>query len=195
MSKLFTDFRFPAEFHHVHPRDFEDLQNYKASEYRAFALYGGDMFVMGRMCPEARHSWRMLTFALRVLSDKQTCHNRYMNALAREMIRRHIDSSVELYGHNYVAMCVHMLEHLPRECFEQDGPLDTFSAFPYENLNKSLRNICIRCPRAPMGTMMKNLKMSTAFVSKACRTIPSDYVSFVAFISNGSVILRIVQTS
>lgn len=58
---------------------------------------------------------------------------------ANDLLRAFINHSIVIYGKIFVVYNVHALAHLAQECLSY-GSLDKFSAFPYENFLKSLKN-------------------------------------------------------
>ena len=160
-SKFLREFSRPA-------RNFEHIDKWKATELRAFLLYGGDRALAMpevNLPPVLISAFRCLSIAVRLLSDPvfyTTC-----NEFAMSLITCFVDSCVEFFGDHFVSLIVHLLLHLPEECLKF-GPLDRFSCWKYENTLKSIKKRC-RNFKTPLTALMNQLKVKSTFVSKPGR--------------------------
>lgn len=62
------------------------------------------------------------------------------NEEAEIFINTFIDHAVQVYGEHFVSYNVHALKHLVNEC-RNHGNLESFSAFPYENPLKTIKQM------------------------------------------------------
>lgn len=112
------------------PRPLKDIKWYKATEWRLFLLYLGP-FVFADVLEERYYNnFLKLHSAIRIL-----CHPTYyrtMNGDAKRLIEEFATEFMNLYGRKYFVYNFHVLTHLSAECLLH-GPLDQFSAFPFEN--------------------------------------------------------------
>ena len=171
IGKLFSKIRYPVEFHRK-PRGFEDWSRYKASELRIFTLYGSEFFISDVIRGEYLFTWRLLSCALRILSDKQICRNDYYNKLAHSMLTSYVRSSADLFADHYLSIVVHHLTHLAADC-RRFGPLDYFSGFKYENMNGRLKRFC-RSYKNPLVNVAHTLQYSSCYQSRARRNLPRN---------------------
>ena len=166
---------YPSEFHR-RPRQLGEWCDFKATEFRQFLLYGSELFIEKHIGSQALRCWHMLTLGMRILADPRYYAEPDMNALAHSLLVSYIHTSAEYYGNHFVSMVVHQLSHLAAEC-RRNGPIDVFSGFKYENMNKTLKNLC-HTYKNPVQNITKKLKYKSGFISKACRNLPDPTVSY-----------------
>lgn len=63
------------------------------------------------------------------------------NGIAKQFLRQFVSHSQAVFGRHFIVYNVHSLIHMADECLRCDGPLDSFSAFKFENYLKTVRNI------------------------------------------------------
>ncbi|XP_064482473.1 uncharacterized protein LOC135395158 [Ornithodoros turicata] len=73
---------------------------------------------------------------IRFCSRCDLCH--VQNDYATSLLSHFVDMFAELYGEHFVSYNVHGLLHLADDV-KVRGPVDTFSAFPYENYMQTLK--------------------------------------------------------
>lgn len=131
---------FPAEFSRL-PRSLDEVEFWKATEFRTFVLYTGPIVLKGKMKSKFYQHFLIFHTAIRLLISKKTCL--FYNDMANTLLRQFVHDYSILYGDEYITYNVHSLIHLPNfvQCH---GPLDCFSAFIFENylqfVKKSLKN-------------------------------------------------------
>lgn len=119
----------PVEFSRK-PRAVQFLDTWKATEFRQFLLYTGPV-VLKAVLPNPYYSHFMsLHFAVSLLCGKHT-YKKY-NAYANSLLKYFVDSFPKLYGKEQMSYNVHGLVHLATDAYNL-GPLDTYSAFRFEN--------------------------------------------------------------
>lgn len=59
---------------------------------------------------------------------------------AHKLLKYFVECFIKIYGPEFACHNIHGLLHIS-ECVKQYGPLDTFSAFPFENFLKDLKSI------------------------------------------------------
>lgn len=121
------------------PRSLEEVEYWKATEFRAFVLYTGPVVLRGRLKKSLYNHFMFLHCATRLLICPETCHTH--NFLAKTLLNKFVHDFSYLYGEEYVGYNVHNLIHVP-DFVLIHGALDTFSAFKYENYLQFIKKSC-----------------------------------------------------
>lgn len=120
----------PTDFSRL-PRALSDIDYWKATEVRQFLLYTS--FVLkNELSKDYFNNFLCLALATRILCSIKLIA-RYLK-YAQLLLLHFVNKFKILYGEEYIAYNIHNLIHLPN-CVELFGPLDNFSAFPFENYN------------------------------------------------------------
>ena len=135
----------PSEFNRK-PRGLKELDRWKATEFRTFLLYTG-MVVTKKPFVDANkievyNNFVELICAIRILSNPKMCTER--NALAEKILRNFFLSCMKIYGKEFMSYNVHALLHLHSDA-KRYGPLDDFSAFPFENYLQEVKRMVRKC--------------------------------------------------
>lgn len=118
-------------------RPLEEVDRWKATEFRQFLLYTGPSVLKGKLGNKFYKHFLCLHISLRILTDKHYCL--LLNDYARQLLEYFVKKYAELYGTQYVTYNVHNLLHLCDEV-KLHGALDNYSAFKYENFLYKLKN-------------------------------------------------------
>ncbi|KAM7280951.1 uncharacterized protein ISCGN_006178, partial [Ixodes scapularis] len=121
--------RFPSNFQRK-PRGTEELDRWKATEFRSFLLYVGPVVLKHVLPNDQYRHFLMLHVAVRILVSP--AHYEVYNGFARDLLRYFVQEFGTLYGAKQLVYNVHTLSHLAEQCLDH-GPLDSFSAFPFES--------------------------------------------------------------
>ena len=114
-------------------RPLSDIRYWKASELQQFILYTGP-FVLFNNVPENTYNlFIVLHTAIRILSSKELVHYSNMIQYANRLLKNFAKNFLIVYGDEYCCYNVHSLLHLSDDV-SNNGPLDSFSAFCFENL-------------------------------------------------------------
>ncbi len=97
-------------------------------ELRSFLLYSGPAILKDNLSPEKYEHFLYLHFAILV---SPTLCSKYAT-LASDLLKYFVFKFGNICGLNHLIYNVHSLIHLSDECVKH-GPLDQFSAFPFEN--------------------------------------------------------------
>lgn len=119
----------PKEFNRL-PRSLEELEYFKATEFRSFLLYTSVIVLKGRLKKQLYQHFMLLHCAIRILINSETYIT--YNDTAKELLKSFVIQYPTLYGYEFVTYNVHGLIHLADFAL-QYGPLDKFCAFKYEN--------------------------------------------------------------
>ncbi|XP_075535096.1 uncharacterized protein LOC142570615 [Dermacentor variabilis] len=150
---------FPTYFQGK-PRGTEELDRWKATEFRTFLLHVGPVVLKPLLPPSHYKHFLMFHVAIRILASPQYyCE---YNDFAKDVLRYFVQEFSELYGRNQLVYNVHSLIHLADQCRDH-GPLDQFSAFPFESylgrMKKLLRSS--NKPLSQLSRMISELRHST----------------------------------
>ncbi|CAI6370279.1 unnamed protein product [Macrosiphum euphorbiae] len=130
----------PSEFNRL-PRTLEEVEYWKATEFRTFLLYTGPIVLKGRLKTSLYKHFILLSSAVRILISPETCFTH--NYLAKDLLKRFVCEYSSNYGEEYVGYNVHGLIHVC-DFVLTHGALDLFSAFKFENylqfIKKSSKN-------------------------------------------------------
>ena len=118
----------PSEFHRE-IRSFRNINYFKATEFRTILLYTGPLLFKGIIPLNYYNHFLYLHFAMYVFIG--TTHKHYYDN-ATSCIQHFLNDLKELFTESAYTFNAHMLSHLP-EFVQRLGPLDKFSAFPFEN--------------------------------------------------------------
>lgn len=117
---------------------------FKATEHHQILLYTGPV-VFCRLLNETMYlHFLLLHSAIRILVDVVSSSNVTSINKAEIMLRIFVQRASEHYGIEFLSYNIHALLHLVNDV-NNFGPLDSFSAFPYENNMTYFRRI-IRKP-------------------------------------------------
>ncbi len=143
----------PREFQRK-GRSLNDLEHWKAVEYRTFLLYTGPIVLKDIIEEKNYNHFLILHAAIRILCSPSLTAEQitYADACLRCFVRQ-FDV---IYGSYQLVYCVHSLIHLANECAVQRGPLDSFSAFPFESYLGQLKAL-LRGTRRPLSQLKKRL--------------------------------------
>ncbi|KAL7299388.1 hypothetical protein TKK_0007955 [Trichogramma kaykai] len=127
----------PQEFSRK-PQSCFELNWWKATTCRLFLLYCGPIILNESLPDDFVLHFNCLSLATRILCDPAECHRNANNANLQ--LNYFFDQFKHVYAEEYVTSNVHALIHLT-DCVKLYGPLDTFSAFPFENNMKFMKNL------------------------------------------------------
>lgn len=151
ISNYMVSCKLPREFQRA-VRGLDCLTHWKATEYRTFLHYVGIVALKDHLIPEAYDHFLLLSCSITICSSK-----RYFARLnvARLMLEEFIEGYIELYGVEYITSNVHNLSHLVDEV-EIFGELDTFTAYPFENMLGKIKKM-IRTGNRPLAQVARRI--------------------------------------
>ncbi|OXA45634.1 hypothetical protein Fcan01_19483 [Folsomia candida] len=135
----------PKEFARK-PRPLKELDHWKATEYRQFLLYSGPIVLKKILTPELYQHFLCLHVAIAILVNPKTYQ--ILNNYAEKLLQYFVNNFGEIYGKKYCSHNLHSLLHLARDSIRH-GPLDDFSAFPFENKLQQIKKL-VRSPAFPL---------------------------------------------
>lgn len=147
----------PKEFARK-PRSLVEKNRWKATELRLFLLYTGPFVLDHQLDLEVYQNFMLLSCAIRILADPLLSQD--FCEFARSLLENFVKHYARLYGEDQLVYNVHNLIHLPDDC-ALHGPLDAFSAFPFENFLGQLKK-CLRKKHQVMAQVVRRLSEQTA---------------------------------
>jgi hypothetical protein len=120
----------PREFSRK-PRSAKEIDMWKATEFRTFLLYTGPIVLKNLLPKEKYYHFLLLSVAITILITNKAKNiewNNYAGALLKEFVIM----VPRIYSKEFLSYNMHSLLHLSSDALKH-GPLDSFSAFEYEN--------------------------------------------------------------
>ncbi|XP_055588011.1 uncharacterized protein LOC129740380 [Uranotaenia lowii] len=151
------------------PRTIEEFSRFKATEFRQLLLYTGPLIFKNVMDEPFYGHFLKLSVAIRIL-----CHPvLYIanNDVASNLLEAFAIEFIQLYGVSYFVHNFHVITHLAKDALDH-GPLDDFSAFPFESYLQQMLKSIKDAPnpllqfKNRLGEQMKYSSTKTATVSK-----------------------------
>ena len=135
------------------PRPLPELPRWKATELRLDLLYICPVAYKPYLSNERYSHMMLLHVAIKLLVNKETCKS--YTDYAESLLRLYVSTGARLYGAKYVTFNVHNLIHLANDV-RKHGPLDDFSAFPFENKLQKMKNL-LRKSGKPLQQIVRRL--------------------------------------
>jgi len=153
------------------PRAVCEVDRWKATEFRLFLLYTGAVTLPGILPQVVYNHFMLLSVGITLLVSPVHCqiHNEYAHSLLVSFVQ----SASTLYGDDFVVYSMHGLVHLANDV-KRYGSLDDFSAFPFENELKNLKQL-VRTAGNPLAQCVRCVTEQRRFSSYK-KTSVSDHV-------------------
>lgn len=151
ISKNLVDIKIhiPCEFARK-PRSLEEVNRWKAVEFRTFLLYVGTIVTKSVLNDEHWKHFFGLSIAMNILlSPDQGSHIH----IARILLDNFVKKFGIIYGTHFISHNIHGLTHICDD-YEKFGSLDHCSTFPFENYMGSLKRM-LRKPSKPLQQIIK----------------------------------------
>jgi hypothetical protein len=132
------------------PRKLDELDHFKATEFRQFAHYTGPV-VLKNILPDLLYKHFLCFHAsLRLLSIASLSKRAEVINYTTDLLKNFVSDAHRLYGASFISYNVHSLIHIPEDV-TRFGPLDTYSLFDAENFLQKIKNLVKRvlrnCPK------------------------------------------------
>ncbi|XP_047142039.2 uncharacterized protein LOC124816529 isoform X1 [Hydra vulgaris] len=148
----------PSEFAR-RPRGLIELDRWKATEFRQFLLYTGQVTLKSILKPDLYKHFLTLSVAVTILlshdKDKRVQYLEY----AQKLLEHYVRHCQKFYGDNFVVYNVHNLLHLADDVRFFNLSLDEISAFSFENFFQTLKKY-VRTPKNPLVQVAKRIEES-----------------------------------
>lgn len=153
------------------PRAINQFPDYKATEFRHLLLYAGAVILKGVLKEDYYEHYLLFHTSMRILASPNP--SEYLLEIADKSLKLFVSSAEELYGPSFLSYNVHCLVHLTEDV-RQFGPLDSYSAFPFEN-NMPMFQRFVRNHHRPLQQFaLRLMERNRMFPSK--RYVPSNRV-------------------
>ena len=148
--------RLPEEFAR-HPRTLDNVDRFKATEFRTLILYTGPVILRGILSNDQYKHFLSLTIAMSVLLDEDDeFRNRNLN-VAKQNLVYFVQNASRIFGQNFMTYNTHNLLHLLDDVERFDCSLNDISAFPFENHLRKLK-CCVSQGVNPIVQLVKKIK-------------------------------------
>ena len=175
----------PSEFVRK-PRTVQELDRWKATEFRQFLLYTGPLCLTSVLDEAVYHNFLLLFAGISILvcPKLSVTYADYAMALLKEFVAHY----GAIYGKDVIVYNVHGLIHLSSDV-KVHGPLDNFSCFPFENYLQKLKKF-VRKPEYPLAQIIRRLSEQNSHDSSLIPAlglkkehfhgpVPSEFAGFV----------------
>lgn len=142
----------PSEFARL-PRSLNDLEYWKATEFREFILYIGVIVLKSNLKKDLYDHFLLLFVSIRILCSNDISQK--YNNLASKLLKTFVQNYSSIYGPQFINYNVHSLIHLPFFT-NLHGSLDNFSAFKYENYLQFLKK-SMKCCKYPLSEIKNKI--------------------------------------
>ncbi len=112
------------------PRGLQEIERWKATEFRQFALYTGKIVLKGALQDHLYEHFLCFSTALCILVNPE--FTKEQGPYASQILKYFVEKGRELYGETFLVYNVHSLLHLSEDA-QNFGCLDNCSAFKFES--------------------------------------------------------------
>ena len=135
------------------PRGLDEVERWKATEFRQFLLYTGKIVLKGILRHEFYQHFLALNVAIGIMVNPRLLqqHRQY----AHELLVFFVKEGYNLYGQKFLIYNVHMMLHLSQSVSNFNS-LDSSSAFAFENYMQILKRN-VRSGNKPIVQIVKRL--------------------------------------
>ncbi|XP_029670053.1 uncharacterized protein LOC115239595, partial [Formica exsecta] len=152
----------PIEFAR-RPRGINELDRWKATEYRIFLLYLGPIILDKYLNADYFQHFCVLHTAIRILCHPEDCFRN--NLYANQLLLYFVKMFKILYGNDNLVYNIHNLIHLSEDV-KRYGSLDTLDAFPFENYLKKLKQM-LRKSEKPLSQLNNRINENARFATNS----------------------------
>ena len=144
------------------PRPLAEIDRWKATEFRQFLLYTGPVTAKEVLPPDHYQLFMCLSISVSILVNPELYLK--FNSYADELLRYFVKVYAKLYGEKCVSYNIHGLLHLAADA-KRFGPLDSFSAFKFENELGKLKRL-LRSSSNPLQQIHRRLNEQYQLISQ-----------------------------
>jgi hypothetical protein len=138
------------------PRGMDEIERWKATEFRQFLLYTGRIVLEGVLDKRLYTHFLSLSIAMTILLDPMLVAKDVNVSHAENLLKFFAEEGCALYGSRFMVYNVHILLHLADDA-RVHGALDLASCFPFENYLQKLKNM-VSMGRSPLSQVIRRIK-------------------------------------
>ncbi len=138
------------------PRSLQELERWKATEFRQFLLYTGPVVLHGIVDPDLYHHFLCLTIGMSILLTADHERRNHFLPYAADLLNHFVINSSEVYGNEFTVYNVHAMKHLHEDVAHFDCSLNDISAFPFENQLKTIKKL-VKTSHNPLVQVAKRM--------------------------------------
>ncbi|XP_065672557.1 uncharacterized protein LOC136090245 [Hydra vulgaris] len=154
-SLLQLNGKLPSDFARQ-PMSLSDLDRWKATELRSFLVYYGMTVLKDIIDLRTYKHFLSLSISIRILCDSNAEFRRSNLEIARRLIKYFVINSTETFGQLFCFYSIHSLLHICDDVAFYNAPLDSLSAFPFENFLQKIKRL-VRSKHNPISQICKRL--------------------------------------
>lgn len=138
------------------PRSLQELERWKATEFRQFLLYTGPVVLQGIVDPDVYHHFLCLTVGMSILLTADHNRRNHLLPYAADLLNHFVINSSEVYGKDFTVYNVHAVKHLHEDVAHFNCSLNDISAFPFENHLKTIKKL-VKTSHNPLVQVAKRM--------------------------------------
>lgn len=147
--------QMPSEFARQ-PRGLQELDRWKATEFRQFLLYTGPIVLKNTVSSQLYAHFVTLTVAVSIMLDSDDRTRAAYLDFSTELMRHFVSSCPALYGKTFSVYNVHALLHIHEDVSRFRCSLNDICCFPYENYLQQIKRL-VRTGQNPLAQVSKRL--------------------------------------
>jgi hypothetical protein len=128
----------PKEFHRK-PRSLNEIDNFKATEFRMLLLYTG-IPALNDVLPVSKYKHFLLLQCAAYVLLSESADNREWNDFAKCLLRKFVSNVPKLYCQEFLIYNVHNLLHIHEDALNF-GNLNKVDCFPFEDFIQKLKKV------------------------------------------------------
>ena len=167
--------KLPSEFARQ-PRSLQELERWKATEFRQFLLYTGPIVLRKVLPKRAYQHFLTLSVAISILLESHDAKRAAYIDYAKELVGFFVHKCAKIYWEIFVVYNVHSLLHLPDDAENHKCSLNDIPAFPFENYLQKLKRM-VRSAHNPIAQVSKRLSELEKSNTKQTQTTKRPLVS------------------
>ncbi|XP_046881772.1 uncharacterized protein LOC124471334 [Hypomesus transpacificus] len=136
------------------PRGLEELERWKATEFRQFMLYTGKVVLRGILRDDLYLHFLSFSVVMCILVSSTTL--KQYSQYAQQLLQYFVVRGRELYGKTFLVYNTHTMLHITADAVLFDG-LDNCSAFKFESFLHTMKRM-VRNGRCPLSQVVKRIE-------------------------------------
>lgn len=147
--------KMPSEFARQ-PRSLDELERWKATEFRQFLLYTGPIALKGVVSTKLYQHFLSLSIAISIMLESNADRRNSLLNYARQLMQFFVKNCKAVYGETFTVYNVHGLLHLHEDVSFFQCSLNEISCFQFENFLQKLKKL-VRSGGNPLVQVAKRL--------------------------------------